>query len=117
MIPVFKAAKGADASLRKEVKALNREFRTNPLVFNISQGVLDESRISGTAVYYSSTGKWRFSLKQQNADGTYTRLKYTAKGSGDFTVDSGSPDRENATVTINGINDYTGTATLPLTIK
>ncbi len=117
VIPVFKAAAGADTSVKKAVKAVNKEFKTNPLLFNISEGVLDENRIIGTAVYYSSTGKWRFSLKQMNADGTYTKLRYRTNNRGDFSVESEAPDSASPVVTISGINNYTGSATLPVTIK
>ena len=115
--PVFKAATGADTSVKKAVKAINKEFKTDPLLFTISQCALDNSTLSGTVVYYKNTGKWRFNLKELNPDGTYTKLKYRTNDRGDFTVDSSSLNSENNTVTITGINNFTGTAVIPVTIK
>ena len=112
----LKAAKGADAVTKKAVKEINRQFKSNPLSFSIVRGSLDERNITGKAVYNSSTGKWRLNLKQKNSDGTVTKLKYKANGKGDFTVDTSSLDLNAGTVDITGVNNYTGTAVIPITV-
>ena len=116
-IPVFKAEKGADSSVKKAVKTINKEFKKNPLAFSISRCALDAGKISGTAVYNSEKGKWKFSLKQEGSSGTVIKLKYKANGKGDFTVNTETLDSTNGTVTITGVNNFTGTATIPVTIQ
>ncbi len=116
-IPLFKAAKGADTSVRKAVREINRYFKKNPLLFNITKGTLDESMISGSAVYNSKSGKWKFDLRQQNQDGSLTKLKYKTNGKGDFTPETSTFDSSGNMVTIKGINNYTGEASIPVTVK
>ncbi len=116
-IPVLKAAKGADEATKKAVRAANKQFKSDPLSFSIVACSLNEDGISGKAVYNSKTGKWRFSLRQTNADGTTTKLRYRSNGKGDFTVDTSSLDLTAGKVTITGVNNFTGTATIPVTIK
>ncbi len=113
----LKAARGADAVTKKAVKEINRQFKSNPLSFSIVRGSLDERNITGKAVYNSSTGKWRLNLKQKNSDGTVTKLKYKANGKGDFTVDTSSLDLNAGTVDITGVNNYTGTVSIPVTVS
>ncbi len=105
--PVFKAASGADSSLKSAIKTANKTLKSSPLEFSIVQCALDSSAISGTATYKSSSGKWSFNLKMALSTGSSIRLKKS-----DFDVISSSYDEASATVQIQGKNNFTGTATI-----
>lgn len=86
----------------------NKYFRKNPLTFNITECSLSDININGSAVYRSSSGKWRFSLKADTGSSKTVRLKSNR----DFTVVSGTYDEEKGTVMIQGCGNYTGIATI-----
>lgn len=112
-IPVFKAEKGADKTVKKAVNEANKYFRKNPLIFDITERNLSDITINGTAVYRSSSGKWRFNLKADTGLSKLQRIKIKR----DFTVVSGSYDEEKGTVMIQGCGNYTGTATISGVVK
>lgn len=109
VIPVFKAGKGSDSTLKKSVKQINKYFRTNPLKFTIAKRSLENTDISGSATYYSKTGNWRFNLKADTGSKKTVKLKYKANGNGDFTVSQNSLNSTGSTVTITGTGNYSGT--------
>ena len=108
-IPVFRAEKGADSTVKKAVKQINKYFRSNPLTFTIAKRSLENTNISGTATYYSKSGKWRFNLKADTGSSKTVKLKYKANGKGDFTVSSDTLNSSGSFVTITGTGNYSGT--------
>ena len=103
------AEKGADSTVKKAVKQINKYFRSNPLTFTIAKRSLENTNISGTATYYSKSGKWRFNLKADTGSSKTVKLKYKANGKGDFTVSSDTLNSSGSFVTITGTGNYSGT--------
>lgn len=117
-IPVFKAEKGSDSTVKKAVRDINKYFRKNPLEFTITARSLSGTNISGSATYYSKSGKWKFNLKADTGASKLIKLKYKANGKGDFTVSGNAINDPSTSVNITGTGNYTGTAEISnVTIK
>lgn len=117
-IPVFKAEKGSDSTVKKAVKDINKYFRKNPLEFTITARSLSGTNISGSATYYSKSGKWKFKLKADTGASKLIKLRYKANGKGDFTVSGNAINDPSPSVKITGTGNYTGTAEISnVTIK
>lgn len=109
-IPVFKAEKGSDSTVKKAVRDINKYFRKNPLEFTITARSLSGTNISGSATYYSKSGKWKFNLKADTGASKLIKLRYKANGKGDFTVSGNAINDPSPSVKITGTGNYTGTA-------
>lgn len=117
-IPVFKAEKGSDSTVKKAVRDINKYFRKNPLEFTITARSLSGTNISGSATYYSKSGKWKFNLKADTGASKLIKLKYKANGKGDFTVSGNAINDPSPSVKITGTGNYTGIAEISnVTIK
>lgn len=108
--------------MKKIIKQMNKDYKKNPIIYKIEKRDLSKldasgAKLTGNMIYRSKKGKWTSKLKLVVGTSKGVSVKYNKKESKTcFFVDP-NYDGTAATVTITGTGNYTGSVSVPVTVK
>ena len=119
---MLKAAKGADAAVKADVKAANAAFKSNPISFEIVRCPLNVRVPQGKLLYSEKKGKFKSALTVVYEGSKPYKLKLkpgspktdiAIEGAFEKSVEGQYP----AQVTITGMNNFEGSVSVPVEVK
>jgi len=119
---MLKAAKGADAAVKADVKAANAAFKSNPINFEIVRCPLNVRVPQGKLLYSEKKGKFKSALTVVYEGSKPYKLKLkpgspktdiAIEGAFEKSVEGQYP----AQVTITGMNNFEGSVSVPVEVK